>query len=100
MLVLHIVGRRQIAASHGRSEALHAAAEAEVKTYSSDGDGRLWSNLTPAAKTNSDKSAEYTLGSGLPTKSSAPAIPADASVALSAHSAEKQTLFPGTIGSP
>ena len=48
-------------------------------------------SCTPAAKTNSDKSALYTLGSGLSASCNASVMPLSAAVTWSAFSAEKHT---------
>ena len=48
---------------------------------------------TPAANTNSLRSALYTEGSGRPTKRSASAMPCSVSVVSSAFSDEKQMPF-------
>jgi hypothetical protein len=57
-------------------------------------------SFTPAAKTNSDSSAEYTSGSGMPTRSSTSAMPFSASVALSAFSDENAIARPLPMSSP
>ncbi len=49
------------------------------------------SSFTPAANTNSDSSALYTDGNGIPTRPRPSAMPCSATVVSSAFSAEKQT---------
>ncbi len=54
--------------------------------------GRIDSrSFTPAANTNSESSALYTEGNGIPTSPRASAMPCSAALVRSAFSAEKQT---------